>query len=181
MIFFAIFVGFSTAQQWCAWDGQVYHAIHDDMQCRSLDHVTNGIGVVSDIRTNLFVPVALYALGNDREQQSAKLAVTGLALSAVTVFSLKTIVNRQRPTGDYPRWDSSFPSGHTTFAFSTSIIYGNYYPKLMIPLLLYSALVGFSRIYKGEHYPTDVLAGIALGTGISYVVIKFQKKILSFP
>jgi undecaprenyl-diphosphatase len=180
-ILLVIFVSFGFAQQWFPLDDRVYHTIHDDIKCRFLDHVTDGVGVVSDIRTNLFAPVALYAFGKNREREAAKLALTGIALSVVTVFSLKTAINRQRPNDDSPRWDSSFPSGHTTLAFSTSIVYGNYYPKLRIPLLLYSTLVGLSRIYMGEHYPTDVLGGMVLGIGVGYIVMRLKKKILSFP
>ena len=176
-----ILASVGLTQEWFAWEGKVYHSIHDDMKCQFLDYLSGGLKFMADVRTSFFVPLALYTFGNEKEYMTAKLGTAGLALSAVTVFGLKTAINRQRPVGEYPRWDSSIPSGHTTFAFSTSIIYSHSYPKLIIPLLLYSSMVGLSRIYDGEHYPTDVLAGMALGTGVGLVVIKFKKEILSFP
>jgi undecaprenyl-diphosphatase len=64
---------------------------------------------------------------------------------------------------------------------STSFVYGSCYPKLKIPLAGYCVLVGLSRVYSGEHFPTDVLAGALLGAGIGYTVAHFRKSIADFP
>ncbi len=173
------FLNLGIGQEWFGWESRVSRSIHDELQCQLLDNLSNGFRFTADIRTNLFIPLALYTIGEEKECQAAKLATTSLVLSTATVFGLKSTINRQRPSGDFPRWDSSFPSGHTATAFATSVIYAHHYPKLTIPLLLYSSLVGFSRVYTEEHYPTDVLAGMALGAGISYLVLKFKKEILS--
>ena len=57
----------------------------------------------------------------------------------------------------------SFPSNHATNAFALAAFFAVYYRRLAIPLFLFAALVGYSRIYVGVHYPTDVLAGAVLG------------------
>jgi undecaprenyl-diphosphatase len=181
MIFIAMLVGFGSAQVWFSWESSVYRAVHDDWKSPALDRVSDGLTMLSDLKTCGMVPLALYTIGGEKESQAAKLATVSMAISGAAVLGLKAIVNRRRPTGDSPRWDSSFPSGHTALAFSTSVIYGNSYHKLWIPLLLYSTLVGFSRIYEGEHYPADVLAGTALGVSVGLLVVKFKTKILKFP
>ncbi len=63
--------------------------------------------------------------------------------------------------------DFSFPSGHTTFSFACAAALWLTIPKkkrwIAGLLLILAALIGFSRLYLGVHYPTDVLAGAVLG------------------
>lgn len=84
---------------------------------------------------------------------------------------LKPLVGRIRPrdvnqavTLLVPRpLDYSFPSGHTggSFAAVSALYFGK--KKLWIPCLVLACLIAFSRLYLYVHFPTDVLAGAALG------------------
>lgn len=65
----------------------------------------------------------------------------------------------------------SFPSGHTAAAFIMAIVIGHGIPILMIPLVIWASLVGLSRIYLGVHYPTDVVVGMIVGLGSSFISI----------
>lgn len=85
---------------------------------------------------------------------------------------LKKLVMRPRPFLDIPSLAPaikppkgfSFPSGHTTLAFSVAFIISRILPKrYSIPAFLIAALVAFSRLYLGVHYPTDILGGICVG------------------
>ena len=58
---------------------------------------------------------------------------------------------------------SSFPAGHAATAFAGAVLLSLLTPRLAPAFLLLATLVGLSRIYDGVHYPTDVLAGAALG------------------
>ena len=60
---------------------------------------------------------------------------------------------------------ASFPSGHTVTAFATALALGWFAPRLRWPLFALAVLIGLSRVGVGAHYPSDVLAGAALGLG----------------
>ncbi|HUZ66373.1 MAG TPA: phosphatase PAP2 family protein [Beijerinckiaceae bacterium] len=58
---------------------------------------------------------------------------------------------------------ASFPSGHTITAFTTASALGLFAPKLRIPLYLLASAVALSRLALRAHYPSDVIAGAAIG------------------
>ena len=59
----------------------------------------------------------------------------------------------------------SFPSGHATTSFGMAYMLSTFYPILPVQIAAYAAstLIAFSRVYVGEHYPSDVLSGALLG------------------
>lgn len=63
----------------------------------------------------------------------------------------------------------SFPSGHTLHALGFSLVALAYYPGLGWLLIPFTVLVALSRMILGLHYPTDVLAGAALGALVAAV------------
>ena len=68
------------------------------------------------------------------------------------------VVARAPPLDEY-----SFPSGHTLHAVSFGIVAAGWFHVLTLPVALFATLVAMSRVVLGLHYPTDVLAGAALG------------------
>jgi undecaprenyl-diphosphatase len=64
----------------------------------------------------------------------------------------------------------SFPSGHTTVAFSAAFALGTLAPPLRVPLFALAALVGAARVVLGAHYPSDVIAGALCGTVVAALV-----------
>lgn len=108
-----------------------------------------------------------------------KYRMTGFTLILAMVISalagevtIKHIVGRVRPCSrDFAKdllikhpAHYSFPSGHTSSSFAVAMVMLFMMPVLFIPVLLYACLMGFSRMYVLVHYPTDVLAGVVLGT-----------------
>ena len=100
--------------------------------------------------------------------------VTTLGGAAVCAYLLKEVVQRARPGGLIPavtETSYSFPSGHATaamalygfFAFLLCRLYPEYKKGIVTIATLIVLAIGFSRLYLGVHYPSDVLAGFAVG------------------
>jgi membrane-associated phospholipid phosphatase len=65
----------------------------------------------------------------------------------------------------------SMPSGHTSNWFAATMVLFLYYRRSALIMLPLAMVVGFSRIYNGVHYPGDVLAGAALGSGFAVAAL----------
>ena len=65
----------------------------------------------------------------------------------------------------------SMPSGHASNWFAGTMVAFIYYRRSVWVMLPIALVVGFSRIYNGVHYPSDVLAGAALGAGFAVAAL----------
>ncbi|HLY74429.1 MAG TPA: phosphatase PAP2 family protein [Planctomycetota bacterium] len=85
--------------------------------------------------------------------------------SSLTVFMLKTAVQRPRPGGSASGIGThSFPSGHSQSAFTAAtLIERNSGPLFGLPSYGLAAFTAFQRVEEGHHYPSDILAGAAIG------------------
>ena len=99
---------------------------------------------------------------------------------------LKNTIRRERPVTTFPdefsyvhepRYDFAMPSGHTSSAFATATALSLKYPEwyVIVPAYVWASSVGLSRMHLGLHYPTDVLAGAALGAGSAYITYKINE------
>jgi len=102
------------------------------------------------------------------------------AIQSAVIYGLKFLTQRQRPflflqitsklsKGPGEILDPSFPSAHTVFSFMMATVLSNWFPRYRIIFYLAAGFIGWTRIYLGLHYPTDVIAGALLGYGITKV------------
>jgi len=133
-------------------------------------------------------PIVLYAVGmiekDGLTKQKAIFIGQTVAASSFVTYAMKEIVQRDRPYESYPEIDNvtvedsySFPSGHTSLAFSTATSVSMVYPKwyIIAPAFLWAGTVGYSRMYLGVHYPSDVLVGALVGSGSAFLCHKLNK------
>ena len=127
---------------------------------------------------NAAVPAGLFAAGvidNDKgTRQNAMYIASSSAVNLLLTLVIKKIVKRPRPflgqvkiSAVYYPGQTSFPSGHTSSAFTTATALTQVYHKwyVIAPAYLWASSVGYSRMYLGVHYPSDVATGALVGTG----------------
>jgi undecaprenyl-diphosphatase len=114
-----------------------------------------------------------------REPARLLIPWTAIAVSWTVAEGAKYLFERARPF----LWDteiapliktpssSSFPSGHSATAAAGAITLSVLYPPFAPVLVLAGLLVVLSRVYLGVHFPFDALAGVAIGTATSAVVL----------
>lgn len=131
------------------------------------------------------VPVAMAVaswINHDKELfKDAVYVGTSVAGTFVLTYGMKYLFNRDRPYERYPdrvhpfstESSPSFPSGHTATAFALATSLSIKYPKwyVIAPSAVWATSVGISRMNEGVHYPTDVLAGAAIGAGCAVLNI----------
>ena len=152
---------------------------------------------LTDLGDGLFsIAVFLILLFLRRYSQAIQLMVAFL-LSALIAQILKNLFSMPRPKeffapGQYAYFIngvthtgfSSFPSGHTTsiFALATLLALFEKNKKGNIGYLLGAVLVGYSRIYLGQHFLGDVLVGSFIGVTLAVLVHwLFSEKFHSLP
>lgn len=91
-------------------------------------------------------------------------------LSTALVHLIKKRVKRDRPVRHtevrflVPKTEhGSFPSGHTATTFALAVVLAWHFPLWVLPLLGLAAVIGYSRVYVGVHFLSDVVAAALIG------------------
>jgi undecaprenyl-diphosphatase len=153
--------------------GDPHAAIGPAWFSESMRDVTALGGITLLMLVIAIAAIALLAYGHRRH---AIVLVTSVAAAQISSGLFKNFYDRVRPTfaiyGDLPT-SMSFPSGHSTVAtaayFLLAVILASLDPKPAITRLgfavagLLALMIGFSRVFLGVHWPSDVVAGWCLG------------------
>jgi undecaprenyl-diphosphatase len=136
---------------------------------------------VADKKSLLAVAAFVAGVGlarGDRKMKRAGLRMAlavGLATTAARVG--KRMISRSRPTKlvdenrhaiflggpDEKIWNS-FPSAHAAGGFAAARAIGREYPVFALPAVTTSLVAGALKVLKGDHFPSDILAGLLLGS-----------------
>jgi undecaprenyl-diphosphatase len=160
-----------------ALDARLYLAINHLPHTPLTNQVMNVI--TSSMNGGMFWMAALVvATLVDRKQGRRALLqiVPPLSFATMTVeYPIKYYFRRRRPFVDIVQAVAvgkkpgtySFPSGHSAAAFAGAWLMTRHFPRLAPAWYSVAALVGFSRIYLGVHYPGDVISGALSGTALA--------------
>jgi membrane-associated phospholipid phosphatase len=131
--------------------------------------------------------VLMATAGGRAGRRAAADGLTSVALASATVnLVLKPLGGRRRPNRDthqvpvarhvaMPK-STSFPSGHaaSAFAFAAGAAYAA--PALSFPLNAAAAVVAYSRVHVGVHYPGDVVVGAVTGAAVAPLAVAARRR-----
>ena len=156
-------------------DSRLLYAMRTRGHRRGIESIAKGLGRIGEYGWIwLAIGIVLAIADSDRGEDWLVAGILGPVAIGLN-FVVKVIVRRPRPVleglpplGGAPS-SLSFPSAHATSSFACATAMTRIAPEAAVLFLLAGALA-VSRPYLGMHYPSDVLAGVVLGTALGLVV-----------
>jgi undecaprenyl-diphosphatase len=173
-------------------DAQLYAAVARTPTPGSLDAA---LRTISRAANHSKISLAIAAVLATRPGPPRLAALTGAGAVGVASASgnllAKRLARRPRPPraepGRFPGrhvampHSASFPSGHTASAVAFALVVGEILPPAAVPLGALAAIVGYSRVHTGVHYPGDVAGGVVLGAASAAVVLAVSRAVRRLP
>ena len=130
----------------------------------------------------IFILMTSFFLWEERKRNFIPVLWLSFFTALLITHFLKIAIARPRPfinTDLVPLIEKSnpaFPSGHMTAIFSSLPILDKEFPKLKYAWIIFALLIGFSRLYTGVHFLSDLIAGSIIGSLIAYFYLYLQSK-----
>ena len=162
-------------------EAEILFWIQEYIRTPVLDSLMSGITHLGDFGIFWILMAVVLLLYSDTRKAGAAVTVGRLASFVFNNLLLKNLVARTRPYEVIDGLtllvdrasDLSFPSGHSATSFVAATVMLCVLPKRYgISAMVLAALIAFSRLYVGIHYPTDVLFGIFSGILIGFLTVK---------
>ena len=162
----------------------ILNAIQQSLRCEFLDSFTLFLSYVTTSGI-IWVVAGIVMLFSRKHRASGIIMLVSLTVVFLTGdVLLKHLVNRPRPftvNTDIalliePPSGSSFPSTHSAFAAASTTVLLARNKLLGFIVTVITVCIAFSRLYLYVHYPTDVLAGLMLGTICASMILVLEKQ-----
>ena len=168
-----------------SFDFAILEFIQNNIRCFFLDGIMSMFSYLGELGT-IWIVIAIAFAFFKKTRVTAILMLIAMALAfLIGEVGLKNIVCRPRPfvvnpeivTNVSPPKSYSFPSGHSGSSFACATVVFIRHKKMGIAAVVLAAMIAFSRIYNGVHFPSDVICGVLLGIICACVVVYAFKKI----
>lgn len=153
-----------------AWDEALLVAV-SRLQRPLMTRALRGVTHLGDAQSLTFMGLVLLLVGTAYTRHLGLMLMMGSGFAALLAQVVKRLSKRRRPNAGILGFTAlvqnpdafSFPSGHTAASVALAVAWAGEGSGLGLLASAFAALVGFSRVYLGVHYPLDVMAGATLG------------------
>ena len=150
------------------YDQTVYDYFHENLSSPGIDRASEGVTLLGDGLTGLAVTGLIWLT----DPETGDECLEAMVFTGLNVAVLKSLLGMARPDlGQGPNFTgpsldndyAAMPSGHTAGAFALATVLGAKYPRYKWAFYTLATLIGLSRIYLEQHWPSNVLAGAVIG------------------
>ena len=143
--------------------------------------LAKNVSKTGDGYLQILLPSLMFLIDEEQGNQFFFVSFIAFCIQLPIYWLLKNGLKRRRPPEVIPAFKSSitasdkfsFPSGHSAAAFLLANLTALFYGIVAWPLYIWASFVALSRVVLGVHFPTDILAGIALGSVVAINVVPF--------